>query len=153
MSVHRHFILLPCHTTLLLVFMGCKSICSLPPHQMYSQLICSTNIFKESPCFCSIPNNSFTVSLHFFISVVSWCMAQNSDLDCVSHRTRQQHLCLWNPCFIYCRPKHSMFLVPGTFPVPSPSLPLFCTSRIKQELCIWTIQPQKIIQAKCEVQV
>lgn len=82
MSVHRHFILLPYRTTLLIVFIGCKSIYCLSPHQMYSKLTCSTNIFKESPCFLLNPKHflSFTISLHYFISVVSWCMAQNSRL-------------------------------------------------------------------------
>lgn len=149
MSVHRHFILLPCHTSLLLVFVGCKSIYSLLPHQMYSKLISSTTVFKEIPYFLLNSKQflSFIVSLHCFISVVSWCTAQNSDPDCVSHRTREQHLWLWNPCFTCCRPKHTMFLVPGTFPVPPHSLPLLCTSRIMWELSIWTIQPQNMIQA------
>lgn len=123
---------------------------------MYSKLTRSTNILKESPWFLFSPKQflSFTMSLHHFVSVVSWCTAQNSDLDCVSHGTRQQHLWLWNPCLTYCRPKHTMFLVPGTFPVPSPSLPLLWTRRIKWELRIWTTQHQNMIQeVKCEVRV
>lgn len=59
MSVHRHFILLPCHTSLLLVFVGCKSIYSLLPHQMYSKLISSTTIFKEIPYFLFNPKQFF----------------------------------------------------------------------------------------------
>lgn len=148
MIVHRHFILLPSYTTLLIVLMGCKSIYSVLPHQMYSKLTCSTNIFKQSPCILFNPKQFFYYesSLFYFR-----CTAQNSDLDCICHRTRQQHLWLWNPYFTSCRPNHTMCLVPGSFLVPSPSLPLL---RIKWVLSVWTTQPQNMIQeTKCEVQV